>query len=300
MAFLKMKLFWKAIVIILLIVIVILGIRFLSGSEDAWICQDGQWVKHGNPGAAMPTSLCGDQKQTGEVLVATPWPNQIINSPLIVEGSAIGNWYFEARFPIELIDDQGKILGQSHVQAQSDWMTENMVLFKGEINYQVAATTTGKLVLRNDNPSGLPQNKKKFEIPVVISPSQTMAVKAFFSNNFLDPEVSCNKVFAVERLVLKTAAVAREALEQLLAGPSEQEKIQGYYTSINSGVLIQKLTIVDGIAKVDFNETLEKNAGGSCRVSAIGAQIIETLKQFSTVKDVVISINDRTEDVLQP
>jgi spore germination protein GerM len=248
----------------------------------------------------MPTAPCGERKQTGEISVATPRPNQIINSPLIVEGSAIGNWYFEASFPIELIDGQGKILGQSHVQAQSDWMTENLVPFKGEINYQAAATTTGKLVLKNDNPSGLPQNEKKFEIPVVISPSQTMVVKAFFSNNNFDPEVSCNKVFAVERPVPKTTTVARAALEQLLAGLSEQEKTQGYFTSINPGVLIQKLTIVDGIAKVDFNQALENAVGGSCRVSAIRAQITETLKQFSTVKDVVISINGRIEDILQP
>jgi len=45
---------------------------------------------------------------------------------------------------------------------------------------------------------------------------------------------------------------------------------------------------------------LQYQVGGSCRVSAIRAQIIETLKQFSTVKNVVISINGRTEDILQP
>ncbi|MDD4271187.1 MAG: GerMN domain-containing protein [Patescibacteria group bacterium] len=300
MAFLKTKLFWQVIVIILLIAVAILGIRFLSGPEDTWLCQDGQWVKHGNPGAAMPIAACGERKQTGEISVAMPQPNQTISSPLIVEGLAIGNWYFEASFPIELIDGQGKILSQSHVQAQSDWMTENLVPFKGEINYQAAATTIGKLVFKNDNPSGLSQNEKKFEIPVVISPSQTMSVKAFFNNNNLDPEVSCNKVFAVERPAPKTAAVAGAALEQLLAGPTDQEKAQGYFTNINYGVKVQKLTIADGTAKVDFNQALENAVGGSCRVSAVRAQINETLKQFSTVKDVVISINGRIEDILQP
>lgn len=32
--------------------------RGFSG-EDDWICADGQWVKHGNPSAPMPTELCG-------------------------------------------------------------------------------------------------------------------------------------------------------------------------------------------------------------------------------------------------
>ena len=127
-----------------------------------------------------------------------------------------------------------------------------------------------------------------------------MTVRAFFSNNNLDSEVTCTKVFFVDRRVVKTVSAARVALEQLLAGPSEQEKFQGFYTSINSGVVIQKLTIADGVAKVDFNETMENGMGGSCRVGAIRAQITETLKQFSTIKDVIISINGRTDDILQP
>lgn len=300
MEFFKIKLVWKIVIGVILVVVVVLGVRFLSGDEDTWLCQNGAWIKHGNPRAAKPITLCGGQKQPEEISVATPQPNQTISSPLIVEGQARGNWFFEASFPIKLIDDQGKILGQSYARAQSDWMTENFVPFKGEINYQAAATTTGKLVLKNDNPSGLPQNDKKIEIPVLISPSQTITVKAFFSNNNLDKEITCTKVFAVERQAVKTAATARAALEELLKGPSEQEKSQGYYTSINPGVKIQKLTITNQTAKVDFDETMGKGMGGSCRVTAIRAQIIETLKQFSTVKDVIISINGRTEDILQP
>jgi len=54
------------------------------------------------------------------------------------------------------------------------------------------------------------------------------------------------------------------------------------------------------VAKADFDEQLEFQVGGSCRVSAIRAEITQTLKQFSTVKEVVISIDGRTEDILQP
>src|SRR3989338_5413775 len=273
-----MKLFWKIFILLILVLIVVFGLRFFSGDEDAWLCQNGEWIKHGQPSAPRPTSGCVDLKQPDEVIVTMPKLNQVVNNPLIVEGQARGNWFFEASFPIELVDDQGNILGQSYVQAQSDWMTENFVLFKGEINYQAATATVGKLIFKNDNPSGLPENDKKIEIPVLISPSQIMSVKAFFSNNNLDKDITCLKVFPVERQVAKTTAVARAALEELLKGPSEQESAQDFYTSINSGVLIQGLTIADGTAKVDFNETMEKDMGGSCRVSAIRAQIIETLK----------------------
>jgi spore germination protein GerM len=65
-------------------------------------------------------------------------------------------------------------------------------------------------------------------------------------------------------------------------------------------VRIQSLTIENGVAKVDFDEQLEFQVGGSCRVVAIRVQIIETLKQFPTVNSVIISINGRTEYILQP
>jgi spore germination protein GerM len=117
-------------------------------------------------------------------------------------------------------------------------------------------------------------------------------------------DYDCNKVLAVEREVDKTEGIARVALEELLKGPSQAETDLGFTTTINSGVKIQKLEITPptggGVAKVDFDEQLEKAVGGSCRVSAIRAQITETLKQFSTVNSVIISINGRTEDILQP
>jgi len=39
---------------------------------------------------------------------------------------------------------------------------------------------------------------------------------------------------------------------------------------------------------------------GSCRVGAIRAQIEETLKQFPTVQNVIISVNGNTENILEP
>lgn len=147
---------------------------------------------------------------------------------------------------------------------------------------------------------------KQFILPVRISQNQieTTTVKVYFSNSEVvarsDPGLSCSKVFPLDRIIPKTAAVARSALEELLKGPTNTEKNAGFFTSINLGVKIQSLIIENGTAKVDFDEQLEYQVGGSCRVSAIRAQITETLKQFPTVKNVVISINGRTEDILQP
>ena len=137
----------------------------------------------------------------------------------------------------------------------------------------------------------------------VKSPSvmkEVIKVKLYFSNSKMDPEYSCNKVFSIDRSIFKTQSVARAALEELLKGPAETEKSAGFFTSINPGVKIQSLRIENGTAYVDFDEQLEKAIGGSCKVSAIRAEIVQTLQQFPTVKNVVISINGRVDDILQP
>lgn len=59
-----MKKLLLALAVLLLGVLVVmfvlfphLGAQFLSG-EDGWICQDGEWVKHGNPAGSAPTVSC--------------------------------------------------------------------------------------------------------------------------------------------------------------------------------------------------------------------------------------------------
>lgn len=235
--------------------------------------------------------------------------NQVIKSPLTIEGKARGAWFFEASFPIALVDEFNNHLAVGIAQAQGDpatgevnWMTEDFVNFEAKIEFVAKEDIKGFLIFRKDNPSGLPENDKEFTVPVNIAKSEeaTMKVYAYFNNNEMDPEVSCNKVFPVERRVPQTQAIARAAIEELLKGPAETEKSQGFFTSINSGVKIQKLTIENGVAKIDFDQQLEFQMGGSCRVSAIRSQITQTLKQFSTVQSVIISIDGRTEDILQP
>lgn len=137
--------------------------------------------------------------------------------------------------------------------------------------------------------------------PTAANSIEAIKIKVFFGNSKFDPSgMNCDKVYPVERNIQKTLAVAKAAAEELLKGPAQQEKEQGYFTSINSNVAINSLELKDGTAKIDFDEQLEFQVGGSCRVAAIRKQITETLKQFSEKKEVLISINGRTEDILQP
>ena len=45
------------LMVILSIVLGVFTIRLFSG-EDNWVCQNGQWVKHGNPSFTAPKSIC--------------------------------------------------------------------------------------------------------------------------------------------------------------------------------------------------------------------------------------------------
>jgi hypothetical protein len=100
------------------------------------------------------------------IQVSSPLPNALVKSPIAVTGVARGNWYFEATFPITLVDANGKILAQQPVQAQGDWMTTEFVPFAINLAFAPSSATSGELILHNDNPSGLPQNDKEIRIPV--------------------------------------------------------------------------------------------------------------------------------------
>ncbi len=104
---------------------------------------------------------------TDDIVVTSPTRNAIVASPLTIAGKAKGTWFFEASFPIVLLDADGNVLVESHATALDDWMTEDFVPFKAALLFATpAAGTTGTLVLKKDNPSGLPEHDASIEIPV--------------------------------------------------------------------------------------------------------------------------------------
>lgn len=241
---------------------------------------------------------------TDLIQVEMPLPNEAITSRVLVRGKARGNWFFEGSFPVKLVVN-GEVIAQTVAEAQGEWMTNEFVDFKAILDFEDKSSTEarrGDLILEKDNPSGLPENDKSLRIPVIIG-SERISVSVYFNSsdvaNYSDAQ--CQVVIPVQRFAgLQLAERARGALEELLKGPTEEEKAKGFFTSINPNVKIQKFSIEDGVAKVDFDKQMEFQMGGSCRVAAIRAQITQTLKQFPEIKDVIISVDGRTEDILQP
>lgn len=150
---------------------------------------------------------------------------------------------------------------------------------------------------------GIVGGVKPEKVTTTNEPQKLMVFNIFFSNSKKSDGVDCSLVYPVQRVLqVPENFISQEELSlwALLAGPSEEELKDGYYTSIKSGTKINSFKIENGTAYVDFDKTLEDGLSGSCLVAAVKAQIEQTLKQFLTVKEVVISIDGRREDVLQP
>lgn len=118
------------------------------------------------------TEFIGNVLEKADKIVLTePLPNDTVESPLVISGSARGSWFFEASFPVFLTDWDGLIIADGIATAQGDWMTSEFVPFTATLNYTLATTSysnKGTLILQKDNPSGLPEYDDALEIPVVL------------------------------------------------------------------------------------------------------------------------------------
>jgi len=95
-----------------------------------------------------------------------------VSSPLTITGEARGYWFFEASFPVILTDWDGRIIAQHYATADGEWMTEEFVPFETTIEFETPESwggpvNRGTLILKRDNPSGLPEHDAALEIPVV-------------------------------------------------------------------------------------------------------------------------------------
>ncbi len=244
----------------------------------------------------------GNQVEKNDLIqVFEPQANQEISTPVLIKGQARGYWFFEASFPVEVLDENHNTLATGIATAQGDWMTNDFVPFTVSIDFQRPMSKNGYLLLKKDNPSGDPSNDDQLILPIVFN-QDSMSVQVFFTTDQTagPTDFDCRYVKAVSKNVPKSTGVARSAILALLSGPTTQDIANGFGTAINKDVKINSLTIDDGVAKLDLSDQVQYQVGGSCRVATIRAQISQTLLQFPTVKSVIISVNGDVEQALQP
>ena len=113
------------------------------------------------------------------IVVGSPKPNTSVSSPLVVTGKARGSWFFEASFPVSVEDADGMVLGTGIASTKEEWMTTEFVNFSAQIDFSSSPAKTGVLVLKKDNPSGLPEHDKELRIPIQFN-SVSAGVKESF------------------------------------------------------------------------------------------------------------------------
>ena len=133
-----------------------------SIGKSVWVYYDkktnqiGEWIK-GSEG----------EEVNENIHVSNPIANTVITSPLVIKGEAKGNWFFEASFPVVLTDWDGLIIAQGIATAEGDWMIMDFVPFTATLTFtKPSYGATGSLILKKDNPSGLPQYDDALEITV--------------------------------------------------------------------------------------------------------------------------------------
>lgn len=97
-----------------------------------------------------------DRASADLIRVDLPFPGAVTGKEFKVVGEARGTWFFEASFPIEVVDKNGATLVTGIAQAQSDWMTTDFVPFSADIVVPSTYIGPATIVLHKDNPSGDP------------------------------------------------------------------------------------------------------------------------------------------------
>lgn len=261
---------------------------------------DAQSIDPQPVATSTPGSTVGIEET--DVKIYTISRNQVISSPLTINGEA-RLWYFEGSFPVELIDGNGKRLAIAPATAQGDWMTTSFVPFKLTLTFAQPTTSTGTLIFRNDNPSGLPENEKSFRVPVKFKQSErTVQLYYYDSNKDKDQNgiILCGAkgLVPVNRSIPVTQTPLQDTLRLFLQGAlTSSEKTLGITTDYPlSGVILQGASISpQGVATLNLSDPLKTTSGGSCKASVLQAQLEATAKQFKEVKSV-----QYTNPVFQP
>src|SRR5438105_3302865 len=93
--------------------IFLIGISFLTVVMSACTAPSGD----GTQGSSSSMSSVVSSDAVVSIHLSQPAPSSIVKSPLIVSGDAKGTWYFEASFPIRLLDAHGNEIVAAPAQA---------------------------------------------------------------------------------------------------------------------------------------------------------------------------------------
>lgn len=142
----------------------------IACTMDAMLCPDGSSVGRVGPSCEFaPCPHVPEPIEDPMLNVMEPKPEETVTSPLVVNGTAHGSWFFEGTFPVYLVDKDERIIAEAQAVAKEDWMRDGLVPFTASLNYLFSSDTQydqGAIVLMGANPSDLPENEKMRKVPI--------------------------------------------------------------------------------------------------------------------------------------
>lgn len=131
--------------------------------------------------------------------------------------------------------------------------------------------------------------------------TRTMTVKLYFLNEKIDPNLEdCRKVRAVTRVIPRTAAVAKAALEELFKGATAAEKAKGFvsFSPEETRAILKSVKVKNRAAYINFNKVVYEQLGSATTSCGGGffSGIEKTLRQFPTIKKVFYAIEGSPKD----
>ncbi len=124
----------------------------------------GEVVSEENVPTEVPTVAIGPATPLGQILLTYD------NEKIVFSGLAVGTMFFEGSFPVQLADKNGLIVASGIAQADGEWMTTSSVPFTAVLQSEqpISAPLTGVLILKRDNPSGLPEHDITVTFPAIL------------------------------------------------------------------------------------------------------------------------------------
>ena len=241
--------------------------------------------------------------------VFQPLENDTIASPLTIRGEARGMWYFEASFPVRLLDANGNNipLEPGYIMTSGEWMTEEYVPFEATLTFSAPPTGTGTLILQKDNPSGLPEHDDELRIPIRFAAGSSVpqrTIQLYYYNPSLDEDsqgnIMCSEagLVAVERTIPLTETPVQDAVRLLLRGELTLSEVAAGITTEYplDGFALEGASRANGVLTLAFSDPKNATVGGSCRVGILWFQIRKTAQQFEGVGEVRF----QPEELFQP
>lgn len=157
-----MKIYQWVVIVGLGVVIVLGGVFLMQGPVTSQVA-DLPLIDPSQQGQPTYTNATPD-----DIIVTLPFPGAVTGKTFSVLGKARGPWFFEASFPVRVLDKDGNQIAVAVAAAEGEWMTTDFVEFKANITVPESYIGPATLVLKKDNPSGEPEHDASVSFPLTI------------------------------------------------------------------------------------------------------------------------------------